>query len=191
MVIGIRRHRRFRKVELIFERFAQRHGLKSVFSSLEDYAIFGRKSGYTFKIQPWPGNDAVFPAGATAHPYTLCGVNMQNPQLKAFRISKFDPHYPEISQNPWETLPIHMKHSLGQGVNMDTNDMLLAGIIMTEDVTIDLGRLFETLPAGVFYISGDTMSYVLPFRLEDMKEDGAWDLIVQVLLDIKNELKLP
>ena len=181
-IVGIMmvRNYRSRKVQLRFEQSAKDWGLKSAFINPRNYKIFGFYHGYDVQMVPF----ATLPDPSLGQGVRL-SLPISNPQLKIFRVAKTDSSAPDWKQLFPITHPVSTGQELGKGLEIQTNDLFLSSLILSDDVKIDLGILFNKISSGLFVIYGAEMAFYLP----GPPTHEVWQEALDIMCEVKDELK--
>ncbi|MEZ4826761.1 MAG: hypothetical protein R3C61_10790 [Bacteroidia bacterium] len=178
IVWGLRIYRTYRRIENLHRDLAQRLSLHIAYSTFNDFTIFGRFRGYPVKVIPFT---------AISAPGFVCfSVSMTNPNLKWLRISKNLSE--ELRQISFNDKSIVVRHDIGADIVIETNDMLFAGLILSENVKISIHDTFRDLPEGLFYLDGESMNFILTRPLRTEEDLKTVTKIVHLLCDMKDEL---
>ena len=184
--IGVIRNFNFKKKHDIFIRFAEKKGLGLSFHNPFNFTFFGKDPKNSLRIEPYRG----LIAAQNSVKGVIFSLPIINPEMKALKIVK--PH----ESYTWLTgiMPIDnalkIGHDLGQQVVMHTNDMLFSSYMLSQDIIIDLGVLFNRVEAGIVYVYGDKLGCIIPhFVYEDDMYD-TWEKVVELLFNLKAELQV-
>ncbi len=183
--IGVTRNYNFKKKHDVFLRFAEDMSLGLSFHNPFNFTFFGKDPKNSIRIEPY--------RGLVNSQNSVKGVNFSlsiiNPELKALKIVKPHDNYTWLTSIMPIDQALKIGHNLGEKVMMHTNDMLFSSYVLSQDIIIDLGVLFNRVEAGVVYIYGDKLGCIIPhFVFEDQMYD-TWGKIVKLLFDLKTELQ--
>lgn len=185
IIVGIRRHRRFRINEQRHIQLARLLGLKRAYVSPSDFTLFGQFQGFDLRVEPQlvqtRGEQSYFEIVKTAIP-------MVNPNLKILAISKGIREVPAMQQLIQLDKPVHIPHQIGDWLSITTNDMFFSSIILTDDIKISIYKLFSRLDQGLLYIQDEELAFVLPGYITQDAQVNAIHLAAQLMVDIKEEL---
>jgi hypothetical protein len=112
---------------------------------------------------------------------------MQNPNKKGVFISKLD-------DKPFYNLGIEISEitPLGQfdpPLQGGTNDIMMAGIMMTEDVKRQIIARFGEIPRGMLYLWGEELGFLSPVFAGKTENYEIWAKQLDVLCDMKDTLQ--
>ena len=188
IAIGVYRNRRFRAMELRHSGLAESLGLEIAFADPRQYAIFGNLRGYPIRIEPV---NLAEPGSKTPAWHTKIHLQVQNPLRKMIRIARRSPGTPLLDR----IVPLNrldsLAHDLDPWMNLQTNDMMFASILLSDEVKISIHLAFRDCEAAVLYIEDDELAWVMPGLLADEAASRQLTLAADLLCDMKDELKQP
>lgn len=185
IIVGIRRHRRFRNQEQRHLNLAGQLGIRSAYMSPDAFTLYGNFQGYDLRIEPIP-----LPMMGTDKPFPIlkARIPMVNPNLKILVISKGVKEIQPIQRLIQLDRPVHMSHQLGDWLSITTNDLMFASVLLTDDIKISLYELFSKLDQGLMYIQDEELAFILPSLLTEDPYIKQIQKAAQVMVEIKEEL---
>jgi len=186
VIIGILRNRSFKRKHDLFQKFADSHALGLAFQNPFHFTFFGNNNTLAYRIEPYRG----LMGSGGAIKGAIFTLPLINPELKALKISKSHPEYPWIDSILPIDDPIKVGHVLGEGISITANDMVFTSFILTQDIIIDLGVLFNRVDAGVVFIYGDQLGCIIPHMLYEENMYETWEKALELLHSIKMELQV-
>ncbi len=188
IAIGVTRNRRFRAIELRHSKLAGSLGLEVAFADPRQYAIFGSLRGYPIRIEPV---NLAEPGSKQPAWHTKIHLQVQNPLRKMIRIARRSPHAHLLDR----IVPLNrldsLAHDLDPWMNLQTNDMMFASILLSDEVKISIHLAFRNTDAAILYIEDDELAWVMPGLLLDDTASQLLALAADLLCDMKDELKQP
>ena len=186
IAIGVIRNRSFKKKHDIFEKFAAEKGLGLAFHNPFNFRFYGNDPKNSIRIEPYRG----LVSGNNSVKGTIFTLSLINPELKTLKIFKLHDDYPWLSNLLPIDNAIKIKYNLGENVHIQTNDMLFSSFILSQDIIIDLGVLFNRIDAGVMYIYGDELGCIIPYFVYEEDMYNTWSKALDLLLNVKAELQI-
>ena len=183
--VGVFRNRRFKAKELLHLTLAESLGLELAFASPQQYSIFGHYNSYPVRIE---GVNLARPGSKEAAWFTHTSIPMTNPLRKMIRVSKRHSGFEELESLVQVARPDSVSHDLSDELDIQTNDLMFASVILSENVKISLHQLFQQVPAGVLAIEDDSLFMTFPGLMTNEEQQQISSLAVQTLTDIKDEL---
>ena len=185
IAIGIIRNRRFQQKEALHSKLAANLGLDLAYASDQDYSLFGKYREYSLRIEPI---NLAAPGAKTPAWYTKGSIPMVNPVRKMIRIARRNDSFPELEKLVQVGAISSMQHDLEPWLDIQSNDLMFASIILTENTKISTHKAFRNLNAGLVYIEDEELSFVMPGLLTDERHLESVVLGMELLCDIKDEL---
>lgn len=185
IAIAVIRNRRFKAAEDLHASLGKRLTLDIAYASPIDYTIFGNHRGYPVKILP-----INLAAPGTKEPrwFTKAVIPMVNPVRKMLRISRRSPQFSELENLVQVARVDSVSHDLESWLDIQTNDLMFASIILSENAKISIHQVFNQLVSGLLYIEDDELALVIPGLLQSEAETELAYLAAQTLCDLKDEL---
>ena len=84
--------------------------------------------------------------------------------------------------------PSFVRHDLGEWLQITTNDLLFASLILSDDIKISLYDTFNKIDAGLVYIEDEELAFIFPELLTDPEQVASIEKMIQLIVDIKDEL---
>lgn len=181
--IGVYRNRRFVRWQKKHEAFANKLGLKIAYSNPKAYKIFGKRGPYELFIEPIQLSDKEESDWATRITFP-----MQNPNLKALRIIKYNGQFPEFDNFGRIDRPTDIPYKIGEGIKIETNDPLFSHLVLTDDIKMDIAVAFKKLDTSAVYIYADELSAVIPSLIHESSDKEIYHSHLELLFNIKEEL---
>lgn len=185
ITIGVIRNRRFKAIEDLHVSLGKRLDLDIAFASPVSYTLFGSHRGYSIKVQP---QNLAIPGDKKPKWFTKVGIPMVNPVRKMLRISRRSPQFTELENLVQVARVDSVSHDLEPWLDIQTNDLMFASIILSENVKISIHQVFHQLISGLLYIEDDEIALVIPGLLRSDEELKLAYLAAQTLCDMKDEL---
>jgi len=186
IAIGVIRNRRFKRKQDAYHTFADKNGLRVAFRNPHNFTIFGEYRGLSIRVEPHRG----LIANPSSRKGVIFNLPLVNPNIKAIRIVKIGDKHPWINDLYPIDNPIFANKNLGDKVVIQSNDMLFSSFLLSDDVIIDLGILFNRIEAGIIFIYQDELGCVMPHFLFEPDMQATWQLVLDLLCDIKEELMM-
>lgn len=183
VAVGVWRNRRYQTLKELHEAMAERLGLNLAFQFARNYRMFGKYRGYqasVFAIE-------IKQDQATQPQYaTKLQLEMKNPNQKCLRM------YPKEENDFVRLFPMEqaspVQHDASNWLTIDSNDLFLTSLILSEDVKISMGVFFKAQPDAIVYLQDDELACILPGLLEEPVQLEAYQTALDLLCDIKDEL---
>ncbi|MEM6631754.1 MAG: hypothetical protein AAF694_18915 [Bacteroidota bacterium] len=186
IAIGVSRNRSFKKKHDLFQKFAEENSLGLAFHNPFNFRFYGNDPKNTVRIEPYRG----LVSGSNSVKGTIFTLSLINPELKTLKIFKLHEEYPWLSNLLPIDNAIQIKNNLGEKVQIQTNDMLFSSFLLSQDIIIDLGVLFNRIDAGVIYIYGDELGCIIPYFVYEEGMYNTWGKVLDLLLNLKAELQV-
>ncbi|MEL6629362.1 MAG: hypothetical protein AAFQ83_14715 [Bacteroidota bacterium] len=182
---AIIRNRNFRKKEKLHEGLGETYGLSLAYASERSFTLFGTYQDYSLRIEPveLPNRSR-----ETILEALKISIPMVNPQRKLFRAIKPLEELPHLDIIADLDQPSFVRHDLGEWLQITTNDLLFASLILSDDIKISLYDTFNKIDAGLVYIEDEELAFIFPELLTDPEQVASIEKMIQLIVDIKDEL---
>lgn len=160
-------------------------GIELAYASPEQYSMYGSYRSYPIKIAP---RNLARPGTKEAAWYTQASIPMINPLRKMIRISKRSTHFREMESLVQVARPDSVHHDLPSWLDIQTNDLMFASVILSQNVKISIHQLFQEVEAGVLAIEDNSLMIIFPGLIQTAQRHRIWELATNTLCDIKDEL---
>ncbi|MEO1806199.1 MAG: hypothetical protein AAFU33_15390 [Bacteroidota bacterium] len=182
---AIIRNRNFRKKEKLHEGLGETYGLSLAYASERSFTLFGTYQDYSLRIEPveLPNRSR-----ETILEALKISIPMVNPQRKLFRAIKPLEELPHLDIIADLDQPSFVRHDLGEWLQITTNDLLFASLILSDDIKISLYDTFNKIDAGLVYIEDEELAFIFPELLTDPEQIASIEKMIQLIVDIKDEL---
>ncbi|MCI4670182.1 MAG: hypothetical protein MRZ79_18745 [Bacteroidia bacterium] len=184
-VIGMLRNRKFDQIQKLHKQLSVQLGLSLSYLNHRDFTIFGKYQSYQLRIETveLPSSD-----GSSKLTAVKCSIPMVNPQLKVLRIEKKEESFEYFNHIAAITRPISMPHNIGEWLNITTNDMMFASILLSDDLKISIFENLNPLKNSIVFIEGEELAFIGLELIEDESRIELYKKGVELLVEIKNEL---
>lgn len=186
VLVGVLRNRRFRRKEKRHQALAAELGLQIAYLHERDFNLYGEHRGYPLRIE---GTQLSLPGAQTARPVVKCTLPMVNPNRKGLRILRAHPEYPDVAAYQALDRPQAVRHQVADWLEITTNDLMFAGLILSEEVKISLYDAFHRLETGLLLLQDEELAFFTPELLLDDETTERYRRIVALLCDMKDELQ--
>jgi hypothetical protein len=160
--VGVVRNLRFRREQNLHRKLARRLGLRMAFADTRDFTLFGTYREYPLRIEAV----SLSSEKAKSHQMALkLSLPMVNPNLKALRIARRSPEYPLLDSTATVFKRLEVAHGIADWMEIETNDMLFAHYVLTDDIKMDLVVFMKPLEAVVVYIQDEELACLLPGKV--------------------------
>ncbi|MDX2286543.1 MAG: hypothetical protein NW241_20420 [Bacteroidia bacterium] len=185
---GIIRNRRFKRRQDQHQQLASRLGMQLAYMNEQQATWYGNYRSYPLRIEtvliPVPG-----PRGRALHrPALRFALPMHNPSLNALRIARRHPDAPWLDSIAQPDRPMTFAHGIAPWLDIQSNNMLFASLVLSEDLKISLYDVFSRLEAGLMFIYDDEMVFLYPGLLPDSSDLSLMLKIADLLCDTKDQL---
>jgi len=182
---AIIRNRNFRKKEKLHEGLGETYGLSLAYASERSFTLFGTYQEYSLRIEPveLPNRSR-----ETILEALKISIPMVNPQRKLFRAIKPLEELPHLDIIADLDQPSFVRHDLGEWLQITTNDLLFASLILSDDIKISLYDTFNKIDAGLVFIEDEELAFIFPELLTDSEQVVSIEKMIQLIVDIKDEL---
>ncbi len=185
IAIGFFRHRRFRVRNALHYGLAKDLGMKIAYAREDDFRIFGEYNGYKLTIEAAVLSN---PPSKKGQQVVRFRIPMVNPMRKGWRVAKPSADFPAFDKLGIPDRPVRIGQVL-PGLELSSNDLLFNGLILSDDLKINLHTLFKKIPAGVVFIQDEQLAFYFPGLLVAPEYRDLGIDIANILCEIKDELK--
>ncbi|TAE56067.1 MAG: hypothetical protein EAZ89_05055 [Bacteroidetes bacterium] len=184
--VGFVRNRNFRRKEALHQALADAYHLQIAYANELNFTIFGQHREYPVQIDV----ARLHVRGKREARYCLkISLPMTNPNRKSLRISRRNPDWSEFDGLAVIDRPFVVRHGISNWLEILTNDMIFSSLILSEDIKITLFEVFNPLEAGLLCIHDEELSFYYPGLLDSQEQHIHSGKILELLCDIKDELK--
>lgn len=183
---AIIRNRNFKKKQRLHQHLESKYGLSLAYASENSFTLFGKYQDYKLRIEPIEIPDRM---RETLLDGLKISIPMVNPQRKLFRILRKEEGLPHLNLIAALDHPSFVPHDLGKWLEITTNDLVFASLILSDDIKISIYDTFNKLDTGgVLYIEDEELAFILPELLVDEEQLPIIEKMINLVVEVKDEL---